>query len=47
MVTLWVAPPLITPIVGVTLSQFTLLLVDMAVDHDPTIPQLLTVSACV
>src|SRR5438874_7239714 len=47
MVTLWVAPPLSIPIVGATLSQFTLLLVDMTVDHDPTIPQLLTVSACV
>jgi len=46
MVTLWVAPAMSPALVGATLSQFTLLFVDMTVDHDPTIPQLLTISVC-
>lgn len=46
MVTLWVAPAMSPALVGATLSQFTLLFVDMVVDHDPAVPQLLTISVC-
>src|SRR6266566_6636223 len=48
-VTFCEAPPLSPPPVGVTLSQFTLLLplpVDTLVDHIPTLPQFVTTTSC-
>ena len=45
-VTFCEAPPSSFPPIGATVSQFTLLSVDMLVDHVPTVPQLLTAIVC-